>query len=141
MPTNTLGVAARQDPRQVLNTLKKTVNFNDVGIGGALGNTFDNYLPQSAIIVGAYCEIVTPFNAVTTNVLLCGTNAGSLNNIFNAADINEAVAGFYESTRSYGRSLTSAGNVLPAVQYTQTGGVATAGQAVFLILFEGGWQT
>lgn len=139
MPTGTLGVAARQDPRQVANTLKKTVNYNDVGIGTGLA--FDNYLPQAAFIMRVLVEIVTAFNAGTTNVLTAGTVAAAYNNLVSAADVNEAVTGVYDVTRGLGRGLTAAANVLPYAMYTQTGGAATAGQAIILIEFEGGWQT
>jgi hypothetical protein len=139
MPTGTLGVAARQDPRQVVNTLKKTVNFNDAGI--AAGLPFDNYLPQNAFIENVLVEIVTAFNAATTNVLTVGTVGATYNNIVAAADVNEAVAGVYQATRGFGRSLTAAGDVLPFAQYTQTGTAATTGQAIIVIFYEGGWTT
>lgn len=137
MTTGVLGVEARQDPRQVSNTLKKTVNYNDVGI--AAGVAFENYLPQSAFIISVLTEIVTAFNAVTTNVLTAGTVGAGYNNIVAAGDVNPAAAGVYPSTRAVGRALTAAAPVLPVAKYTQTGGAATAGQAIILIEFEGGW--
>ena len=140
MTTGTLGTNARQDPRQVVNTLKKTVNFNDTGI--AAGVAMDNYLPQNAFILRVLVEVVTAFNAVTTNVLTVGTvNTPPYNNIVAAADVNEAVVGVYDVTRALGRSLTAAGDVLPLVQYTQTGTAATTGQAIIVIEYEGGWVT
>ena len=141
MTTGTLGVAARQDPRQVVNTLKRTTNWNDTAIGSANGVNWDNYIPQAAFITRVLTEIVTAFNAVTTNVYTVGSNLGSANNIVAAGDVNPALAGVYESTRSYGRALTAAGNILPASKYTQTGAAATAGQAITVIEYEGGWQT
>lgn len=139
MPTGTVGVAARQDPRQVANTLKKTVNFNDTGI--STGVAFENYLPQSAFIMRVLVEVVTAFNAGTTNVLTAGTVGAAYNNIVSAADANEAVVGVYDVTRGIGRGLTAAGNVLPFAMYTQTGTAATTGQAIILIEFEGGWAS
>src|SRR6185369_4046076 len=123
MTTGVLGVAARQDPRQVVNTLKKTVNYNDAGIGS--GVAFDNYLPQNAFISRVLVEVVAAFNAVTTNVLTAGTVGAAYNNIVNAGDVNEAVVGVYDATRALGRSLTSAGDVLPYAMYTQSGTAAT----------------
>lgn len=137
MPTGTLGVAARQDPRQVLNTLKKTVNFNDAGV--ATGVPFDNYLPQNAFIENVLVEIVAVFNAVTTNVLTVGTNGPTYNNIVAAGDLNEAALGVTPVTRAIGRSLTASGDVLPYAMYTQTGTAATTGQAIIVIFYEGGW--
>jgi hypothetical protein len=139
MTTGTLGTWARQDPRQVLNTLKKTVNFGDAGIG--TGVAFDNYLPQNAFIENVLVEVVVAFNAATTNVLTVGTVATGYNNIVAAADVNEAATGVYQCTRSFGRSLTAAADVLPYAMYTQTGTAATTGQAIIVIFYEGGWQT
>lgn len=139
MATGVLGVAARQDPRQVLNTLKKTINFNDPGV--IAGVAFDNYLPQNAFIENVLTEVVVAFNAGTTNVLTAGTVGATYNNIVSAADVTEATPGVYPSTGGRGRSLTAAGAVLPFAQYTQTGTAATTGQAIIVIFYEGGWLT
>lgn len=134
------GLSARQDPRNVSNTMRKTVNFNDVGIGtGVLIGP--DALPQGAFILGVWVEIVTVFNAVTTNVLTVGTNATSYNNIVNAGDVNEAATGVTMVTRGLGRSLTAAADTQVFVMYTQTGTAATTGQAIIVIEFEGGWST
>lgn len=139
MTTGVLGTNARQDPRQVVNTLKKTVNFNDPGI--AAGVAFDNYLPQNAFIETVLTEVVVAFNAGTTNVLTAGTVGPNYTNIVAAADVTEATPGIYASTAGRGRSLTAAADVLPYAQYTQTGTAATTGQAIIVIFYEGGWQT
>ena len=139
MTTGVLGTNARQDPRQVANTLKKTVNYNDPGVSA--GVAFDNPLPQNAFILRVLVEIVAVFNATTTNVLTVGTVGATYNNIVAAADINEAVTGVYDVTRGLGRALTAAGDVTPYVLYAQTGGAATTGQAIIVIEFEGGWTT
>lgn len=139
MATGTLGTNARQDPRQVANTLKKILNFNDPGV--AAGVPFDNPLPQNAFIMRVLVEIVTVFNAATTNVLTVGTVGAGYNNIVAAADVNEAVAGVYDVTRGLGRALTAGGDVLPYAVYTQTGTAATTGQAIVVIEFEGGWSS
>lgn len=139
MTTGVLGVAARQDPRQVSNTLKKTTNYNDAGI--ATGIAFENYIPQGAYILMVETEIVTAFNAGTTNVYTVGTVGAAFNNFVAAGDVNPALTGVYPSTRAKGRALTAAANVLPVAKYTQTGTAATAGQALTIIEFEGGWAS
>ena len=139
MTTGVLGTNARQDPRQVANTLKKIVNYNDAGI--SVGLAFDNPLPQNAFILRVLVEIVVTFNAVTTNVLTVGTVGPTYNNIVAAADVNEGAAGVYDVTRGLGRALTAAGDVSVYAQYTQTGTAATRGQAIIVIEFEGGWTT
>lgn len=141
MATNTTPVfpPSRRDPRQVTNTLRKTVNFNDPGI--ATGVAFDNSLPQGAFITGVWVEIVTAFNAVTTNVLTVGTVAAAYNNIVADADVNELAVGVTSVPRALGRGLTAAAEVAPFAKYTQSGTAATAGQAVIVVEFEGGWAS
>lgn len=139
MATGTLGTNARQDPRQVVNTLKKIFNYNDPGI--STGIPFDNYLPQNAFIETVLTEIVVGFNAATTNVVTVGTVGPAYNNIAADADITDGTPGVYPSTIGRGRSLTAAGDVLPYVRYTQTGAAATAGQGICVIFYEGGWTS
>ena len=46
-----------------------------------------------------------------------------------------------EVTRSYGRSIAATAGKTPFAKYTQTGTAATTGQAVILMVFEGGWAS
>lgn len=137
MATGTLGTNARQDPRQVVNTLKKTVNWNDNA--SAVAAAFANYLPRGAFLTRVYMEVVTTFNG-TTPSLVVGTVGAAYNNIIAAADVNLAAAGIYDITRALGRSLASAADVLPFALYT-AGGSPSQGQAVIVIEYEGGWDT
>ncbi len=139
MATGTPGVPTRQDPRQVVNTLKKTVNFGDAGIANGL--PMANYLPDDAFILRVMVEIVIAFNAATTNVLTVGTVSTAYNNLVADGDTNPAVVDVYDVTRGVGRSLTASGDVLPYVKYTQTGTAATTGQAIVCINYDGGWVT
>jgi hypothetical protein len=137
MATNVLGTAARQDPRQVSNTLKKTINWNDAATGVAV--PMANYLPMGAYIMLCSVEVVTIFNG-TTPTITVGTNAGSWNNIVAAADVTWTATGVTAVVRGLGRSLTAAGDVLPMVTWNATG-APSAGQAIVVIEFEGGWQS
>ena len=141
MATNTAQVvpAARQDPRQVANTLKKTVNYNDAGI--ATGLAFDNALPMGAFIFQVLVEIVVAFNAGTTNVLTVGTVSTAYNNMVAAGDVNEAATGVTDVLTGRGRALTAAADIVPYVKFTETGTAATTGQAIVALLFDGGWQS
>lgn len=139
MTTGVIGTNARQDPRQVTNTLKKTVNYNDANI--ATGVAFENYIPQGAFIEAVLCEIVTAFNAGTTNPVTVGTVGPAYNNIIAAADNTPGAPGVYAATRGLGRSLTAAGDVLPVAKYAPTGTTPTTGQAVIVIFYEGGWAS
>jgi hypothetical protein len=138
MTTGVLGTAARQDPRQVANTLKKTINWNDAASGVAV--PFANYLPQGAYILNVSVEVVTLFNGTTPTVTV-GTNATTYNNIVAAGDVTwTAAAVTGPVVRGLGRSLTAAADVLPYATWNATG-APTQGQAIVVIEYEGGWQS
>jgi hypothetical protein len=138
MATGTAPVAppARNDPRQVANTLVKTVNYNDAGI--STGVAFDNSLPVAARIISVTVEIITAFNAGTTNVLTTGTNSTTYNNIVAAADVNEAAIATTRVDRGLGGSIARAAEIAVYAVYMQTGTAATAGKAEIVIVYEGG---
>lgn len=146
MATNTAQVAppARQDPRQVTNTLKKTVNFGDAGI--STGLPFDNSIPAGAFITGVWVEVVTAFNGTSTNPLTVGTVSTAYNNIVAAGDLPGSggaslTVGVTQVTRGLGRGLTAAADITPYVKYAPTGTAPTTGQAVIVIQYEGGFAT
>src|SRR5437660_1708253 len=124
MATNTAPARpqARRNARQVSNTLKKTINFNDPGIATAV--VFDESLPQGAFIVAVLVEIVTVFNAGTTNVLTIGTTSNNANEIVNGADVNEGATGVTAVARGLGRALAAAAETPVYAKYTQTGTAA-----------------
>lgn len=138
MTTNTQPALppSRRDPRQVGNTLKRTINWNDVDVANA---PFNNSLPLGAFLLLVAVEIVVAFNAGTTNVLTVGTNTPTDNDIVNAADVNEGVTGVTFVTRGLGRSLAATAEKPVYAKYAQTGTAATAGQAIIVLLYEGGW--
>lgn len=138
MPTNVLGVAARQDPRQVTNTMKKTVNWNDAASGVAV--PFANYIPQGAFLTGCWVEVVTLFNGTTPTVTV-GVSGGANNSIVAAGDVTwTAAAAAIDIARAKGRGIAAAADVLPTVTWNATG-APTQGQAVIVLEFEGGWQS
>lgn len=138
MATGVLGVPDRVDPRQVTNTLKKTVNWNDNA--AAIAAAFANYLPQGAFLTDVTIEVVTAFNG-TTPTISVGTVGAAYNNIVAAGDVTWTVAGVYKATRGLGRSLANAGAVLPFALYNNGGGGPSAGQAIIVMEYEGGWQS
>lgn len=139
------GLAPRQDPRQVTNTLRRTVNFNDAGISAGILIGPDA-LPLGAFITGVFVEVVAAFNAGTTNTLTVGTNSTSFNNIVASGDLpgnGTASLGTQvtQVLRGLGRALASAADTQVSIKYAQTGTAATTGQAVVVIEYEGGWST
>jgi hypothetical protein len=132
MATGTIGDQARFQQVQVVNTWRKQVNYNDAGIATGVAGVV---LPIGAFILRVMVEIVTAFNAATTNVLTVGTNV-AINNIVAAGDVNAGAAAVYDVTRGLGRSLTAAADVTVSVKYAQTGAAATTGQAEIVMIYE-----
>ena len=141
MATNTAPAIpqTRRQAQAIVNTLRKTVNYNDAGISSGLA--FAASLPIGAFILSVHVEIVTAFNAGTTNVLTVGTNSSSYNDIVAAGDVDEAATGNNDVTRGRGRSLAASAEKPVFAKYTQTGTAATAGQAVIVVTYDGGWST
>ena len=132
------GLSPRQMPRNVTNTMRRTVNYSDTGISSGIAIGPDA-LPQGAFITGVWVEIVTVFNG-GTDVLTVGTNSTSYNNLVAAGDVDETATGVTQVTRGLGRSITAAADIAVFIKYT-TAGTATTGQAVVVIQYEGGWST
>lgn len=130
---------ARQDPRQVENTLKLRLDFNTAN--AATGVTFANSLPQGAYITNVEVEVATAFNAATTNIITVGTNTATYNNVVSAGDVNPAATGVTAVTRGWGRSIANATDTLLQATYSQTGTSATQGTAFIVVTFEGGWAS
>ena len=134
MATNTQGRPARQLPEQEIHYLRKTVNFNDANISSGVLHPF--WLPAGAQILFTTVNIITAFNAGTTNVLTVGQNASNYNDIVNATDVNEAVTGSTMVLRGADLDLTTGGvDVQVGFKYTQSGAAATTGKAQIVIAY------
>lgn len=125
-------VATRSNTTQQTSYYRATVNFNDATI--ATGIQFGT-LPIGSSIVDVQVEIVTVFNAVTTNVLTVGTTLANANELVNASDVNELATGVTKVARGLGQSLTATADTGLWAKYTQTGTAATTGQAIVTIQY------
>lgn len=124
-------IAARKPTTQQTVYWRFGINFNDAFIAAPRDPVA--CIPALAFITQVLVEIVTAFNAVTTNVLTIGTTTGNANEIVNAADVDETTLGVTPVTRARGTTLTAAGDINVYVKYTQTGTAATAGKARVVI--------
>jgi len=121
---------------QQVHYYRLSINFNDPNIStaqkfGAIG--------QNAFIENVECEVVTAFNAGTTNNLTLGTTTNA-NEIVAAADLpgggtSSISTGVTRVTRGFGRSLTASGDTTLFAKYTQTGTAATTGQAICVVTY------
>lgn len=142
MATNTAGNVARQDPRQVENTIKRTLGATDADIAAApIGNLpSGNPLPTGAFVTKLLVDVKTAFNAATTNILLIGTNSATFTNMCATGDVDLATIGVYEVTRGYGRALFNAADTGVYAIFSQSGTTATTGSAIIVITYEGGFS-
>lgn len=111
-----------------------TVNYNDTGI--AAGKTLCKVLasPAKPVLLKVVAQVVTAFNAATTNVLTLGDSLDAgFDNYITAADVTEGTPGFYPAAGEKYIRL-EADSILKA-SYTQSGTAATTGRARFIIEF------
>ena len=137
MVTNTPGSVARQDPRQVSNTLRWHFNWNDPGLAAGVQI---GVLPANAYIITNQLEIVTTFNG-TTPLISVGTVATAYNNIMGTADNTATAASVYSpalAANKYGRGLTQAGDTPVFLKLAVTGS-PSQGVGEYLLEFEGGF--
>jgi hypothetical protein len=126
---------ARFFSTQQVHYYRFTVNFNDPQIG-----TFQQIgtVGKAAFITNVEVEVVTAFNAGTTNTLTVGTTSTNINEIVSSADLTGNGSSSLSTqvtrvTRGFGRSLTASGDTGIFVKYAQTGTAATNGQAIVVI--------
>lgn len=84
------------------------------------------------VLIETAAQVVTAFNAATTNVVTLGTDAASANQLLAAGDITEATPGFYPTGAATGKMIVTANTNIYA-KYTQTGTAATTGEVRWLI--------
>ena len=131
MATNTPGTTARKNVEQQVGYLRFPVNWND-----APGINMKQWLPAGAVLIGTDVQIVTPFNAATTNVLSVGYEATTAANIVTSAQAVAGTAGLKQNLPPNGVALLPlAADVQVGALYTQTGGAATAGQAIVIVKY------
>lgn len=99
-----------------------TINFNSAG--GAV--TLDS-LAIGDVVVQCWAQVLTAFNAGTTNVLVVG-NSATADKFLAAADVTEGTPGVYPTGgKGPYTAETAAGSLIAA--YSQTGTAATTGSA------------
>lgn len=76
-------------------------------------------------------QVVTAFNAVTTNVLTAGTNS-TATQWLGAGDVTEGTPGYYPASNAVFKARLTADTDI-YVKYTQTGTAATTGAAVLIV--------
>lgn len=132
----------RLDPRQLTNTLKRVLNYNDTDATKA---AFFSSLPANAFVTKVEVEIVVGFTAGSTNPITVGTNPTAYNNLMASTDISSASTGVYfiaaSPTAKLGRAFAATGDTPVFATYLPTGTAASTGQAIIVIEYEGGWSS
>jgi hypothetical protein len=136
MTTNTPGTSARQDPRQVSNTMRGTIAFNSAatGVFVPLG-----VIPKGAWVIAAHLSIDTAFNAGTTNTIDFGTQGAPTQ--FFAAQAGATPGNFAAPASVMGKPPAAAADTVVGLRYNFTGTAPSAGSAEFMLEFEGGFPS
>jgi hypothetical protein len=116
----------------VASLLTFLVNFGDTGIASGVRKFRVAGTVARPVLIEAWAQVETAFNAATTNVLTLGTDAASANQLLAAGDITEGTAGFYPAAGAVVRSVVTT-TVDIYAKYTQTGTAATTGKARFFV--------
>lgn len=127
---NTIGsFEKRQGSASVVHTYP--VQFNTTGIASGVKVDTIKASATSPVQIEASAQVITAFNAASTNVLTVGTDT-TANQWLAAGDITEGTPGFYPASNAVTKfRLTADTDVY--IKYTQTGTAATTGSAVILI--------
>jgi hypothetical protein len=127
---NTIGAfTLREGSASVVHTYP--VQFNTTGI--ASGIKVDRILASTTnpVQIEVSAQVITAFNAVTTNVLTVGTDT-TATQWLGAGNITEGTPGFYPASNAVAKfRLTAETDVY--IKYTQTGTAATTGSAIIII--------
>lgn len=127
---NTLGAfTKRQGSAAVVHTYP--VQFDTAGIASAIKVDTISAAADSPVQIEVSAQVITAFNAGTTNVLTAGTDT-TANQWLAAGDITEGTPGFYPAANAVTKFRLTA-NTDVYVKYTQTGTAATTGSAVIII--------
>lgn len=143
MPTIPPSFPPRSSNDQQVNFIRALVNFSD----NANPAIQMGCIPLNSFISQVLVEIITTFNATTSNPLTVGTSYTNANELVSSTDAPSSVAGVVSVARGLGTSLTQTttppiNNVATAeggigifVKYAPTGGAATQGQARIMLAF------
>ena len=102
--------------------------FNTTGIASGVKVMTIEASPTKPVLLEVFAEVITVFNAATTNVLTVGTDA-TANQLLAASDITEGTVGFYPAANATVKKRLIADTDI-YLKYTQSGGVATTGNAL-----------
>jgi hypothetical protein len=135
MATNSPGSLARQDSRQVSNTMRGSIVFTSAsGIFIPLG-----VIPKGAWVIAAQLSIDIAFNAGTTNTIDFGTQGAPTQ--FIAAQAGGTPGNFAAAASTFGKAAAAAADAVIGLRYTYTGTTPTTGACEFLIEYEGGFPS
>lgn len=137
-------VPARDSIDQKLMYCRVTINWNDPRI--STGQKFCS-LPNNAYVLAVDAQVVTAFNAGSTNVVTLGVTAASANEFVAGSGSNASITpgstGMYHLTAAAGLGLQITGNtsyqtnngVTLYAKFAQTGTAASAGSVTFVIAY------
>lgn len=106
--------------------------FNTAGIATGVKVATIRADAKNPVLLEFSAEVITAFNAVTTNVLTAGSDAASANQFLAAGDITEGTPGFYPAANATKKVRIVADTDI-WIKYTQSGTAATTGNALLYV--------
>ncbi len=119
----------RQASVHVIHTY--VVNFNSTGVSSAILLDTIRATTDKPVQIECSAQVVTAFNAVSTNVLTLGSTTTATEYLA-SGDITEGTPGYYPASNAVTKFRLTSDTPL-YVKYTQSGTAATTGQAVMIV--------
>lgn len=107
------------------------ISFDTLGISSGVKVDTIEASAFAPVQVEVSLQVITAFNAVTTNVLTAGTNS-TATQWLGSGDVTEGTPGYYPASNAVAKFRLTADTDI-YVKYTQTGTAATTGAAVLIV--------
>ncbi len=108
------------------------VAFNTSGIAAGVKVATIRADAKNPVLLEFFSEVITAFNALTTNEVTVGSNAAAANQFLAAGDITEGTPGFYPAADA-NKKVRIVVDTPIYLKYAQTGTAATTGLALVYI--------
>jgi hypothetical protein len=135
MATNTSGTQARQDPRQVSNTMRGSISFSNISATAVFVPI--GVLPKGAWVIAVQLSVDTVFNAGSGNTIDVGT-AGTPTQFISGGNAASAVVSAAPVT-GLGKAAAAAADTVVGLRYNFGSTAPTTGALEVLIEYEGGF--
>lgn len=131
MATNTTPFNGRANSIEAVQYIRLLVNFTDPA-----SKAHPFALPNKCIVFPSVVQVITGFNATSTNVVTAGFNSSSYDNIVTSAQVVAGTPGLKSNLLPTGTALVPlVGDQVLYTTYSQSGTAASAGSLYIIVCF------